>query len=90
MRGIWMNLLLRGVEIIKGTCLRIPPNERIPELHYYDIRADDESNGIPCTLERFVFINHFGTIATAQPLPLDEDGQLLLTEEEQAVIYESI
>ena len=79
--------LLRGTEIVEGTCLRVKKDERKPELHYYDIRHDDDCIGIACTIQRFVLINHLGTIATKQELPLDEFGQLHLTEEEGDIIH---
>lgn len=79
---------IRGIEIVEGTCLRVRPEERKSDLHYYDIRHADEDGFTPCTIEKFVLVNHMGTIAAKKPLPLNEDGQLVLTEEEQHVINE--
>lgn len=85
-----MKNLLRGVEIVFGTTLRVPPVEREASLHYYDVRDCDDCTGEPSSVERNVFINHLGTIATTQPLPLDEDGCLLLSEDEQSIICNAL
>lgn len=80
-------VLLRNVEILQASSLRIPKEKRDENLFYYDVRHDDECQGIPCTVETFVFINHLGTLVTKQALPLDSDGCLYLNEEEQDIIY---
>lgn len=81
---------LRGIEIVAATSLRIPPAERIENLHYYDVRHDDDCLGEPVSVEKFVLVNHLGTIVTREPLPLTDaciDGHWLeLTEEEQGIV----
>ena len=79
-------LMIRGANITKFDCCRIPSDERDPNLHYYDVRHDDDCQGIACTIERRVWVNHLGTLVTLQPLPLDKDGYIELTEEESDFI----
>ena len=55
----------------------------IPEgLFCYDLRGSDEDPGMPVTVENHVLVNHAGSIITAKPLDLTEEGRLMLTEEE--------
>jgi len=50
--------------------------ESIPEgMHRYEIRHDDEG-GDPCQLARGILVNHFGTLLTAEAIPLPEGGRL--------------
>lgn len=35
---------------------------------YYDIRHSDEDFSLPVTLEKFVFVNYFGTLISTKPL----------------------
>ncbi len=54
------------------TCARIDPAS-VPKGYYrYDIRHDDECGGDPVEVARFVLINHWGTVITNEPLPLQE------------------
>ncbi len=58
-------------------------DEDIPKgLFRYDLRGSDDDPGMPVTVENHVTVNHAGSILTAQPLDLGEDGRLYLTEEE--------
>lgn len=55
----------------------------LPEgLYRYDLRGSDDDPGMPVTVEQNVAVNHAGTIVTAKPLDLGEDGCLTLTEDE--------
>ncbi len=55
----------------------------IPEgMYRYDLRGSDDDPGIPVTVEHYVAVNHAGSIITAKPLELSEDGRLMLTEDE--------
>ena len=55
----------------------------LPEgLHRYDLRGSDDDPGMPVTVELNVAVNHAGSIITAKPLDLGEDGCLTLTEDE--------
>ena len=54
------------------TCGRIKRNT-VPEgLYVYDVRHDDECQGIPCQIKEFIMVNHWGTIISTKPLKLDE------------------
>lgn len=47
--------------------------DTIPEgLHCYDVR-DDGSNGEFAQVQRFVWVNHWGSILCKQAIPLDEE-----------------
>ena len=61
---------------------RIDP-ATIPEgMYVYDLRGSDDDPGQPITVENHVTVNHAGSIITAKPLDLGEDGRLTFTEEE--------
>lgn len=58
-------------------------DEDIPKgLFRYDLRGSDDDPGMPVTVENHVVVNHAGSILTAQPLDLGEEGRLTFTEEE--------
>lgn len=80
--------LLRGIEIVGATSLRVPKEERDPNLYYYDVRHDDDCIGIPSEVSKFVMVNHLGTIITKGELPLTDFGGscLELTEEEEDIV----
>lgn len=55
----------------------------IPEgMYIYDLRGSDDDPGNPMTVENHVTVNHAGSIITANPLDLGEEGRLTFTEEE--------
>lgn len=55
----------------------------IPEgMYIYDLRGSDDDPGMPITVENHVTVNHAGSIITAKPLDLGEEGWLTFTEEE--------
>ena len=61
---------------------RITPAD-IPEgMYCYDLRGSDDDPGMPVMVENHVVVNHAGSIITAKPLDLGEEGRLALTEEE--------
>ncbi len=61
---------------------RIDP-ATIPEVMYvYDLRGSDDDPGQPITVENHVTVNHAGSVITAKPLDLGEDGRLTFTEDE--------
>ena len=45
-----------------------------PGLHMYELRHEDDDWSVPCQIARGIFVNFFGTILCAEPIPLDEDG----------------
>lgn len=55
----------------------------VPEgLYAYDVRHDDECQGIPCEVANYIMVNHWGTVLTVEPLDLGEQGYRLLEEED--------
>lgn len=51
--------------------------------HVYDIR-DEDSNGDACEIKNgYVWVNHFLTFATKEPLPIKENESLWIAEDEQ-------
>lgn len=61
---------------------RIDP-ATIPEgMYVYDLRGSDDDAGQPITVENHVTVNHAGSVITAKPLDLGENGWLTFTEEE--------
>lgn len=54
----------------------------IPDgLFRYELRGSDDDPGIPAAVELKVTVNHAGTIITAKPLVIPEEGFIPLTEE---------
>ena len=55
----------------------------IPEgMYVYDLRGSDNDPGQPMAEESHVTVNHAGSVITAKPLDLGEDGRLMFTEDE--------
>lgn len=84
---------IQNAEIVFATTLRVPKDERDQNLHYYDVRHDDDGKGIPCEVANYVFINHLCTIATKKELQISEHGYILSQEEQYAVedaLYQKI
>jgi len=54
----------------------------VPEgMYVYDLRGSDDDPGQPVTVENHVTVNHAGSVITAKPLDLGEEGWLSFTEE---------
>ena len=80
--------LLRDVEIVCATSLRIPKEEREESLFYYDVQHEDEDWFAPFAVFQYCWANHMGTIVTKEPLTLTDFGGscLELTKEEQDIV----
>lgn len=84
----------RGVPVVQVEQFRIKQEERDPNLFYYDIRHEDNDWGEPCSLEKRVWVNHFGTMATSEPISEEAfesagDYQWIsLSEEDKAAMAE--
>lgn len=53
----------------------------VPEgLFVYDVRHDDECQGIPCEIANKVLVNHWGTIVTAKPIDFHGNNYIFLKE----------
>ena len=62
--------LIDGREVL-FTNLRID-RSTVPEtLHCYDIRETDGFSGVAASVERYVLINHWGTILSKESFPLE-------------------
>lgn len=68
-------------ELIKlyGTPVLYTPgriqNDNIPKgMHLYEVRSDDEGEGIMCELSKRIMVNRWGTILSNKPIALDKDG----------------
>ena len=61
---------------------RVTPADIPEEMYCYDLRGSDDDPGMPVMVENHVVVNHAGSIITAKPLDLGEDGRLALTEDE--------
>ena len=44
------------------------------DLYCYDVRESEGFSGDPVTLEKVVSINHWGTILSKKPFPLEDDA----------------
>lgn len=57
------------------TSLRVSVKS-VPEgMHRYEIRYDEDTCE-PCQLAKGILVNHYGTLLTAEPVSLPEDGYL--------------
>lgn len=55
----------------------------VPEgMFIYDLRGSDDDPGMPVAVENHVVVNHAGSVITAKPLDLGEEGRLMFTEDE--------
>ena len=62
--------LIDGREVL-FTSLRID-RSTVPEtLLCYDIRETDGFSGVAASVERYVLVNHWGTILSKEPFPLE-------------------
>lgn len=51
------------------TCMRIDPKTVPAGLYMYEV-ADDDSNGEPCEVRKWVLVNHWGTLLSREPIEL--------------------
>ena len=72
---------------------RLPKKEIPQEMYAYDLRGSDYDFRRPVTLEKQVYVNHAGTILTAQPIAIPEGGKVdvkgkIVFDEERCTIRE--
>lgn len=87
----------RGVPVVEVTCRRIRQSEEQEGLHYYRIRHTDDDWGQPWSVEKYVLVNHYGTVVTSEPIPYleetpsESEGKryIELTEDEIQFIFEN-
>lgn len=54
----------------------------VPEdLFCYDVRHDDDGQGIACEVKPHVMVNHWGTILSREKIPMGEDGSYYPSED---------
>lgn len=53
------------------TCCRIDRNSVPAGYHVYDIRHDDDCQGDPVQICKWVMVNHWGTLLTKEPFELE-------------------
>lgn len=80
-------LMFQGVEAagVKGllTCDRVQPDSVPKDLYLYEVRHDDDCQGIPAEVGKHIMVNFWGTLLTAQKLDgAEEQGYLLLKEDD--------
>lgn len=44
------------------------------DLFCYDVRHDDDGQGIACEVKPHVLVNHWGTVLSKEEIPMEEDG----------------
>ena len=72
------------------TCLRVD-RDTVPEnMHAYDLRHDDECQGIICEIAPFICVNHWGTILCREPIALTDDRRRYVTEDDYSYTGEEL
>ena len=49
---------------------RIDPNTVPRGYHLYEVRHDDDMQGIPCEIGKKIIVNHWGTLISNKPIKL--------------------
>lgn len=65
--------IMAGVPVVMVSQVRIGKDEKEKELHYYDLRMDEDCE--PYILQRHVWADHYGTIATTEAIKLFEENK---------------
>lgn len=50
-------------------------------IYKYEIRHDDECQGIMCEIAKRIFVNHWGTILSKEEIDLGDEGYRLIDED---------
>lgn len=64
------------------TCERIDHKTIPEELFVYEVRHDDDCQGIPCEINKYIFVNHWGTLISNRPFPTVENGKPVFLDED--------
>lgn len=64
------------------TCERIDHKTIPEELFVYEVRHDDDCQGIPCEINRYIMVNHWGTLISNKPLLIVENGKPVFLDED--------
>ena len=54
------------------TCLRCDRNTLPKGMYLYEVRHDDDMQGIPCEIAERILVNHWGTVISNKPIALTE------------------
>lgn len=58
------------------TCLRVD-RETVPKgLYLYEVRHDDEQQGLPVQIANWIMVNHWGTLISSKPIKLEPSASL--------------
>lgn len=60
--------------LVAFTNIRLDRESVPADLYCYDIRDSDHLDGSCAEVKKFVMVNHWGTILSKSPFPLDEHG----------------
>ena len=64
------------------TPLRISKDSVPLGVYKYELRHDDECQGIASEIARVILVNHWGSILTLRPLDLGEEGRIFMDGDE--------
>lgn len=56
------------------TCARIDPDTVPKGMYQYEVRHDDNMQGIPCQVAKWIMVNHWGTLITNRPIKLQQNA----------------
>ena len=54
------------------TCERCDKSTLPRGMYMYEIRHDDDMQGIPCEIAEWILVNHWGTVISNKPIALTE------------------
>lgn len=63
------------------TSERIRDSDLPKGIYKYEVRHDDECQGIMCEIAKRIFVNHWGTILSKEEINLGADGYRLIDED---------
>ena len=64
------------------TPLRTDPSTIPAGVYTYEIRQDDECQGIACEVAKRIMVNQWGSILTLRPLDLGDEGRIYMEGDE--------
>lgn len=64
------------------TPLRIDPTTIPDYVFKYEIRHDDDQQGIACELANCIIVNHWGSVITVEPIDLGDDNRVFMSDED--------
>lgn len=62
------------------TSERIRDSDLPKGIYKYEVRHDDECQGIMCEIAKRIFVNHWGTILSKEEIDLESDGYRIIDE----------